>query len=300
MMNRLYGLLKENGPLTGKELVEKSGLEVFDAWRNCCKAEGIVTQIVGNRYLRLDQKVAGYARLSPSIMREFLNYTVVGLDKDIETVAKEADKLTDEITAISKKKFDLARDTIYRLLEEHPGKNAVVEKTVFIIAGDVVYNMAHKEPRPEASTGELVKGSDLDVIVVSGNLPKQELNKLDQLIYREKYNLLVSPVLKEELDYVVKDVNIVKSQVQFNDFKAMVASKILYEGVYLYGSYDLYLLIKKLVTDYGVNEKLNSLQEKAWEDRLEAERTLLSAPGSAGEEELMTLFYTTEEKEEIF
>ncbi|MFO7952592.1 MAG: hypothetical protein R6U91_07295 [Bacillota bacterium] len=299
-MNRLYGLLKENGPLTGKELVEKSGLEVFDAWRNCCKAEGIVTQIVGNRYLRLDQKVAGYARLSPSIMREFLNYTVVGLDKDIETVAKEADKLTDEITAISKKKFDLARDTIYRLLEEHPGKNAVVEKTVFIIAGDVVYNMAHKEPRPEASTGELVKGSDLDVIVVSGNLPKQELNKLDQLIYREKYNLLVSPVLKEELDYVVKDVNIVKSQVQFNDFKAMVASKILYEGVYLYGSYDLYLLIKKLVTDYGVNEKLNSLQEKAWEDRLEAERTLLSAPGSAGEEELMTLFYTTEEKEEIF
>jgi len=34
------------------------------------------------------------------------------------------------------------------------------------IAGDIVYNMAHNVPCPERSTGKLVKGSDMHIVVV--------------------------------------------------------------------------------------------------------------------------------------
>jgi len=120
------------------------------------------------------------------------------------------------------------------------------------------------------------------------------------LIYREKYNLLFNPAQKEELDYVVKDLDTVKRQLQFEGFKDMVASKILYEGIYLCGSYDLYLVIKEMLEEYGVSEKLKLLEEKAHSDRVEAEEVLLLAPGSVKRDELLLLFYTTEEKEEIF
>jgi hypothetical protein len=57
------------------------------------------------------------------------------------------------------------------LFENHPERDHIINQTCFIIAGDVVFGMAHAEPRPEASTGELVKGSDLDIIVIADDLP---------------------------------------------------------------------------------------------------------------------------------
>ena len=42
-----------------------------------------------------------------------------------------------------------------------------------MIAGDVVFEMAHLEPRPESSTGKLVKGSDLDIVVVTKRSSRQ-------------------------------------------------------------------------------------------------------------------------------
>jgi len=293
-------LLKNEGPLIGKDIVQKTGLETFNAWKTCRLDENIATYVVGQRYLRLDQKVDGFARLSPSIMREFLNYTVISLKEEEEAAIIKADEITKAITSTSKKKFDLAKEAVARIIEQNPVSNTIAGAPVFIIAGDVVFNMAHAEPRPEVSTGELVRGSDLDIIVVTEELPASDINQLDKLMYLEKYNLLVNPALKEELDYVVKDIETVKEQLQFCDFKGMVASKILDEGAYLYGSYDLYCRIKRLLKEYGISDKLSRLEEKAHQERNEAEKTLLSALEAAGWDDLMLLFYTTEEKEEIF
>ena len=300
MEQLLLELLKNEGPLTGKDIVQKTGLETFKAWKTCRLDENIATYVVGKRYLRLDQKVDRFARLSPSIMREFLNYTVIGLKEEEEAAVIKADEITKAITSISRNKFDLAKEAVARIIEQGIVSNTIAEDIVFIIAGDVVFNMAHAEPRPEVSTGELVRGSDLDIIVVTEGIPASEVNLLDRLMYMEKYNLLVNPALKEELDYVVKDIETVKEQLQFCDFKGMVASKILDEGAYLYGSYDLYCRIKKLLKEHGISDKLSRLEEKAHRDRNEAEKTLLSAPENAVREDLMLLFYTTEEKEEIF
>ncbi|MCJ7665513.1 MAG: hypothetical protein MUO59_02105, partial [Actinobacteria bacterium] len=75
-MHEIINLLRENGPLTGRELLEKSRGDALSIWRVCNKSEKILTETFGRRYLRLDRHVQGYARLSPSILREFLTYTV--------------------------------------------------------------------------------------------------------------------------------------------------------------------------------------------------------------------------------
>ncbi len=299
-MAKYRRILGKKGPLTGKDFVRETGLTTFDAWRLCAGSDWVITKIVGRRYLRLDLKVEGYARLSPSIMREFLNYTVIGIREDNTAIDQLAKSIEEEIASISTKKINLARDTVDRLLFNQPDRHTIINKTCFIIAGDVVFGMAHAEPRPEFSTGELVKGSDLDIIAVTDNLPEKLLESLDAMLYREKYNLLMNPVSKEEIDYIVKDLETVEEQLAFNDFKKMVASKILEEGQYLFGSRLLFEQIKTMVAERGIPEKVSMLEEKAARDRVRAERVLLEASESADHDELMNLFYTTEEKEEIF
>lgn len=299
-MDRVLTILAEKGPLTGKDLVLETGMSILNSWRLCLRSEEIITRIAGKRYLRLDQKVEGYARLSPSIMREFLNYTIVGLATDKPAIDAQAYNLEKALAEISEKKIGLARDTITRLVENHQDRDVIKGKVCFIIAGDVVFNMAHTEPRPESSTGELVKGSDLDIITIADGLPAQLLKSLDTVLYKEKYNLLMNPVSKEEIDYIIKDLEAVREQLQFKNFKAMVASKILEEGKYLYGSLSLFEQIKKLIVDNCIPEKIRLLEEKAYINRVAAEHSLLSADDTEDHDQLMALFYTTEEKEEIF
>lgn len=299
-MESLVSLLKKTGPLTGKEIVSKTGMEVFEAWKKCAELDCLDNIIVGKRYLRLDAKVEGYARLSPSIMREFLNYTVIGHRFDYSKTVEKAEFLVQESIAISENKINLAKDIVKRLFQNGSDFKTISSRICFIIAGDVVFGMAHREPRPEVSTGELVRGSDLDIIAVSEGLTEDLKTNIDSYLYREKYNLLMNPALKEELDYIVKDISAVVEQLKFDDFKKMVAAKILNEGLYLAGSNLIFNKIKAMLVQNRIPAKLSDLENKAALDRLEAEKTLLSVADEKDYEELMALFYTTEEKEEIF
>ncbi len=299
-MEKILKLLAQKGPQTGKELVKETGLDIFRAWEKCIASDRFITFTASKRYLRLDKKVDGYARLSPSIMREFLNYTIVGLENQRQTVESRVRDLRREIEDISYRKMNLARDTVLRIIDNSPDSKLLTDQAVFIIAGDVVFNMAHSEPRPEVSTGELVKGSDLDLIVVADNFPTKTLKEIDRIVYDEKYNLLINPVTKEELDYIIKNVDSVEEQLRFDSFKNMVASKILHEGLYLGGSEALFHRIKEMLENFGIGEKLKQMEKKAARERAEAEKILSRAGDFEVTEELMSLFYTTEEKEEIF
>ncbi len=299
-MEEILTLLERRGPLTGKELVKETGLDIFRAWKKCSASNYVINFPASKRYLRLDKKVDGYARLSPSIMREFLNYTVVGLKEQRPAVESMVQDLHQDIAAISTRKMNLARDTVLRIIKRFPDSKALTEQAVFIIAGDVVFNMSHSEPRPEFSTGELVRGSDLDLIVVTDNLAGKTLKEIDRIVYDEKYSLLINPASKEELDYIIKNIDTVVEQLRFDSFKNMVASKILHEGLYLGGSERLFNRIKEMLEDFGIGEKLEQMEKKAVQERAEAEMILSSARDSEVTEELMSLFYTTEEKEEIF
>jgi len=292
--------LEERGPLTGKELVHETGWQEFPLWVACNLYEEIVTRITGKRYLRLDRQVVEYARLSPSIMREFCSYTVVGRDNQFQEVVQKAEQLGKEIKDISKKKFKLAQNLIDRIIDGPQGASEIKNHACFMIAGDVVYQMAHVEPRPEASTGELVRGSDLDLIVITDGLPEPIKESLDAAIYQEKYKLLINPACKEELDYLIKDIPRVQKQLQSSDFKSLVAAKILNEAEFLYGSREVFNQIKKMLSLNNIPRMMSDLEIKAKKNREEAINYLLNAQTPLSDEEYMKLFYTAEEKEEIF
>ncbi|UCF84523.1 MAG: nucleotidyltransferase domain-containing protein [Desulfobacteraceae bacterium] len=207
-------------------------------------------------------------------------------------------EIEENIERISRTKSDLAYNIVSSLMDRF--EYDLQQRICFIIAGDIVFNMANDVPRPERSTGKMVKGSDMDIVViVDGQFPERQRGRLDEEIYKEKYSLLLNPYIKEEIDYMVKDISRVKEQVKFDTFKHMVACKILHEGTLLFGSDDIFHTIKKLLREYGINEKIDAMERSAREFRLRAENCLLHEDLEKIKEDSYHLFYPTEESEEF-
>ncbi len=297
---RIIRLFEQYGPMTGKQLVERSGLDAFIVWKACNSSDQLTQTTIGKRYLRLDRQVDGYARLSPSILREFLGYTVIGLHADREKVLEKADEIHQSIRRISQDKYELARQVLAKVIDSQPDPELLRQQACFLIAGDVAYGMAHLEPRPESSTGKLVNGSDLDIVVITDNLPAPLLRALDESIYNQKYMLLKNPMYNEEIDYIVKDLTRVLDQLKFDRFESMVAVKILHEALFLCGSRDLFDRIKRLLDEHGITEQMAQLEEAAARNRQEKWETLIRLDRKPTEEENLKLFYTMEEIEEFF
>jgi hypothetical protein len=303
MLNKkhdVYSTLKDCGPITGKILLEKSRKDPLLLWCECKSLKYIRIKTVGSRFLRLDKRVEGYARLSPSILREFLTYSIIGLESDWTSIESEARKLRKKIALISQNKLLLAKKIMTDAVGLKNYKDKLLENSVFLIAGDIVYGMAHEEPRPEPSTGHLVKGSDLDIIIITDGVETEITEDLDSTVYGIKYNLIKMPAFREEVDYVIKDLKKVSLQLMFDNFEFMVASKILVEGKFLLGNPELFKRIKNMLIEKGIPQKLSELESRAIISRNEAEKYLLKAPCHILEEKHRLLFYTKEETEEIF
>lgn len=300
MEQRIVRLLEEKGPLTGSEILDGIRETNLLVWRTCRLSTSLRMRVLGARYLRLDRRVDGYARLSPSILREFMTYTVVGLPGAEEALDHRADRIVQHLREVSNAKGDLARSMVGRL-HDKLGKGWPQDgRLCFILAGDIVYGMAHDVSRPELSTGELVNGSDIDLVVVADDsIPDDFLEKLDRAIYQEKYLALILPGVREELDYVVKKMGRVREQLCFDTFKRMVACKILLEGILLQGSRSLFEEIKSLLVQRGIVSRLNEMEIQAGDRRKQAEEYLLHADPAHILEGNLHLFYTGEETEEF-
>jgi hypothetical protein len=293
--------LRESGPLTGAELQEQTELEPLALWRFCVNDPRVDLRILGRRYLRLDRAVDGYARLSPSIRREFLTYTLLDRSGIEARMDGRAETLSAEIQRISEAKRRLATQTVTALVEALADREEILTKTCFILGGDIVYNMAHRVPRPEHSTGKLVRGSDLDIVIVTDDSLDQDVRSaLDDAIYQRKYMLLISPSYREELDYLIKDLATVQKQVAFDTFEHMVACKILHEGEFLHGSRDIFEGVKGLLEERDIPRRLELLEERAATNRAHAEQVLRLADGEQSGSHYLNLFYTTDEGDEIY
>ena len=293
-------ILERDGPQTGAELMERTRMEPLALWRLCRGCPEIRFETIGARYLRLDRAVEGFARLSPSIRREFLTYTLLGLAHSPAPLEERAARLRQEIADISRYKFDLARETMESVVSDLPEGEIVRSGACFIIAGDVTYGMSHTVPRPESSTGKMVRGSDLDIIVIgTDDLPESALKALDGAVYRRKHYLLVHPEHREEIDYVIKRLSKVREQLKFDTLKSMVACKIMLEGQYLLGSEEVFRSVKDLVDQHGIPARLAQLEARAVEARALAEKSLLEPASDSSEGDYRNLFYTSEEGDEI-
>jgi hypothetical protein len=298
---KIVRLLEERGPMTGAELREVLGDDGFSQWKACLNSERIAVRRVGRRYLRLDQRVEGYARLSPSMLREFLTYSVAGLACAPEALEARAVELSAHIAAISAAKLRLveriATEIGTRVLER---EGSAEERFCMLVAGDIVYGMGHDAARPEHSTGRMVRGSDLDLVVLMDDeAPESLAQRIDDDIYREKHRRLINPSSREEIDYIIKPFARVQEQVAFDTFKQMVPCKILDESLLVYGSQALYAAAKQLLSDRGIREKLETLEMLAIESRAKAERHLLNRDEDSLTEDDLYLFRTSEETEEF-
>ncbi|MCX5802350.1 MAG: hypothetical protein NTU69_02250 [Proteobacteria bacterium] len=300
MEKEVVKLIKARGPLTGSELREAIEGDSLILWQACNASKKLLMRTLGTRYLRLDRRVDGYARLSPSILREFLTYSVIGLDYEPDALARRAQEIEHHIEEVSRSKFELAHNIVSDVRRQLEDEWPEDHRVCFIVAGDIVYNMAHDVPRPEKSTGKMVQGSDIDlIVVVDDQLSDDFIKRLDDSIYHEKHRILIAPSLKEEIDYVVKRLKRVRDQVRFDTFKHMVACKILQEGMLLYGSEDLFHTIKDMLYEYGVTEKLNNLEKLAIALRNDVEEYLLGSDLDKIKREDLYLFYSAEESEEF-
>ena len=297
---QILSLLEEKGPLTGSEIVDDTGGDGLLLWRTCKLSKKLSSVTIGKRYLRLDRRIEGFARLSPSIFREFLTYSVVGCSQEDASLTQKANRIASHIESVSRAKSELAYTVVSALVNRLTNEFPITDQVCFIIAGDIVYSMAHDVPRPERSTGKLVNGSDMDlVVIVDDQFPEKLMNRLDEAIYQEKYRLLITPHLREEIDYIVKRLERVREQVKFDTFKHMVACKILEEGTLLYGSEEIFHTVKTMLREHGVIRKLNALKKETEVFRKEAEQYLLTEEPSKIKEESLYLFYPTEESEEF-
>jgi len=298
--DRIIHLIGTKGPCTGLEIKKEIDIDSLLIWKACKTSPRIQVRTVGKRYLRLDRHVDGFARLSPSILREFLTYSVVGLTIEPDRLEKRYEEVTKRIHEISRYKFDLARRMVSEIMEEFEDGFSRGARICFIIAGDVVYNMAHDVPRPERSTGRLVMGSDIDlIVVVDDHFPDADIDKLDKLIYQKKYRMLINPAIKEEVDYKIKRLGLIREQAGFANFKHMVAIKILQEGLLLYGSQPLYDAIKTIIQENGLCQKLEELERRAGVFRNKAEEFILENIEDNEKIKELHLFYSAEEFEEF-
>jgi hypothetical protein len=294
-------ILERDGPLTGAELLERTQMGPLPLWRACRGCADIHSKIIGRRFLRLDRAVEGYARLSPSIRREFLTYTLLGLTSRSGLAEERAAQLRQEIARISRFKLELAREAMKAVVSELAESETILAQACFIIAGDITYGMSHVVPRPEESTGKMVRGSDLDIIVIgTDDLPEGALKALDDAVYRKKHYLLVHPEYREEIDYVIKRMSKVREQLKFDTFKSMVACKIMCEGQHLYGSEDVFRSVKDLVEQHDIPARIARLEAQAVETRVLSEKSLMEPTSDSSEEDYGDLFYTREEGDEIY
>ena len=292
-------VLEDKGPMTGAKLVESTGIEVLRLWQACRGSKDVRLETVGRQFLRLDRNVEGYARLSPSIRRQFLTYTFAGLKSQTEGLQKKVVAFRKETERISLEKRDVAKQSIISTVDIMPDKDLILEKACFILAGDVVYDMSHTVSRPEKSTGEMVRGSDLDIIVVAeDDLDPDVTRSLDNHIHKRKHLLLVND--REEIDYLIKSISRVREQLEFDKFSSMVASKILNEGQFLYGNEEIFRRVKNLVEEYGIPGKLDTLEQQAIDNRTLAEEQLLGIDTEKESSEYLNLFFTRAEEDEIY
>ncbi|MBW1798640.1 MAG: hypothetical protein JRJ21_09615 [Deltaproteobacteria bacterium] len=297
MEKKIISLIEEKGPLTGAEIWEIVGGDGLILWRTCKLSQYLTIRTAGTRYLRLDRRLKGFARLSPSIFREFLTYSIMGLSGDVNSLEKRTRSVASHIEEVSRGKLELAFRVVSGLSSRLETERPLNDDACFIIAGDIVYNMAHDVPRPERSTGKLVNGSDMDIVVIMNDECGEDLiRRLDNAIYQEKYRLLIAPHLREEIDYIVKDLARVREQVRFDSFKHILACKILQEGTLLYGNEDIF---HSMLRDKGVTAKLEGLERLARVFRRDAEQYLLREDPDKIIDESLYLFYPTEESEEF-
>lgn len=234
------------GPMTGRELSEEIGdVNPILLWKACYQSELFRLINFARYYLRYDVTRDDMIRLSPSVLRDFLSFTLVYIAGQRGDATDMAAVLANKHRLISLKKLKFARNTLLSLSPDILEK--IHYKACCFIAGDISYFLAHEEPRIHEPTGSKLYGSDIDIIVVHENdMDPDLIKRAEDEVLAYKHRCIKDPAIGQEIDFIFKPVQKMLSQFTYADIHQKIACKILYESFFLYGRLDLY---EKLTTD---------------------------------------------------
>ncbi|HPR07112.1 MAG TPA: hypothetical protein PLI17_10830 [Denitromonas sp.] len=299
LQQRVIGFIAENGPQLGKELaLALPDVPVLALWQACYRSEAFHMSHFASYYLRFDITRDDQVRLSPSILRDFMSFTLFGLPGQREQMIERQGTLANMHREISREKIAVAQ-LVMKQLFVSLGREVRSQLCAFI-AGDLAYFLAHNEPREHAASGEMVKGSDIDIVIIlSESLPDEIKTRIDAEMTALKSLYLRHPQYRHEIDFICKRKSVMERQFQYTDIHDKIASKIAYESMFLGGSLTLYMEVRDAMSRTGVDRLIEQDFEHALKDRKHAMRTLLNVPGDTIDDETRSLFYFSQERVEF-
>ena len=134
----------------GKELVEQvPDRNYLELWQACFTSPDILISHFSRYYLRYDITREDSIRLSPSILRDFLSFTLFSTVSQREKVIDRQVTLSNHHRQVSMQKMRIARGILRQIMRKIP--QDLHHIMCAFIAGDIAYFLAHREPREVAA-----------------------------------------------------------------------------------------------------------------------------------------------------
>ena len=291
--------INANGPLLGKELMEKLRTDDYlEVWRACFNSGFLQISHFARYYLRYDITRDEFIRLSPSILRDFLSFTILSLPHQRNNVIDRQVFLSNSHREISIKKMQIAMEAFFYLPKKD--REYLARHACSFLSGDIAYFLAHEEPRESKSLGKVMGGSDIDIITVfRDDADIDRIRLIEDQFLKIKFQILKSTGYKEEIDFIFKSRATMESQFAYGDIHQKIASKILFESIYIFGALDLYMDIKKALDVSGTKAAIEEDFQRALTGRKTSMKTLLETRGNVTDANIQSLFFFSQERVEF-
>lgn len=298
LQSAVRDLLTAHGPLLGKELCAKLPERPYLAvWQACFADLELQISHFATYYLRYDVTREDEVRLSPSVLRDFLSFTLIYLPGQRAMAIERQIRISNRHHEISQAKIGIARAILTGILDRFDF--ALQERFCAFLAGDNAYFLGHEEPREVKASGEIVRGSDIDIIIVHDGLDQATLDFIDREMITAKHYYLTHPDHHQEMDYICKTKARMFDQMRYRDINEKIASKIAYESLFLAGSVGLYSDITDQLDFSGAKAKIEADFAQASLQRKTTMQKLLSADPDKIDANTESLFFFSRERLEF-
>ena len=95
-----------------------------------------------------------------------------------------------------------------------------------VIAGELAYLLTHNEPWENEALGEMVRGTDIDIIIIHDAILSGVTDMIEHAMKEHKFYFLRHPEHRQELDYICKSKKTMFNQYSYSDIHEKIASKI--------------------------------------------------------------------------
>jgi hypothetical protein len=301
LVGRIEVLLREHGPTPGYKLSRwMDDITPISLWRACYVSRSIRIRNCARYYLRYDITRDNVLRLSPSILRDFLTFSLIYLPGQTVEAVEAGTLLANKFRAISLRKLSRARQALLALPPDLQAE--LTAHCVVFLSGDIAYFLAHDTPRNHKTLDVPIKGSDIDIVIVANNrADPTAMKQIEDELLKIKRQFLLSPTIREELDFIVKPVDRMIDQLAYGDIHQKIASKILYESYFLMGRVDIYESLLKNLEMSGTRARIEADFETALMQRKSTiEKILALVPEeSVKDAEVASLFFASQERLEF-